>query len=169
MPPAATTAKPPPAPPEVIETLKCIAAHLGIAETTALAYSRLNEDPLPLRQRRGTLRAYRLHIDEWKRRRSGGEGLARFEGWAAICSALGGVNKDTAIQWARLRHDRLPVLGMGTEVRTGRPWIYAAALRDWIYRHDLPVQTIRLLRGTTNPARDAATTGTKPNRKRVAA
>ncbi len=34
MPPAATTAKPPPAPPEVIETLKCIAAHLGISDQT---------------------------------------------------------------------------------------------------------------------------------------
>lgn len=158
----------PPPVPEVIETLKCIAAHLGIAESTALAYSRLNEDPLPLRLRRGTLRAHRLHLDEWKQRRDGGEGLARYEGWQAICAALGGPNVDTAILWARLPHDRLPVQGMGTRKRTGRPWIYAAALRDWLYRHDLPVQATRRIHAADSE-RDNATTRTQGARKRKAA
>lgn len=159
---------PPTAVPEAIVGLKSIAAHLGCAESTALAYSRLNVDPLPLRLRRGQLRATTLFLDEWRRRREGGEGLARLEGWTAISEALS-VNRDTALQWAKLEHDPLPVLGMGTPKKTGRPWCYAAALRDWIYRHDLPIQTARRLQAPADPATPAQHTAKQARPKRVAA
>jgi len=144
--------------------LKAIAAHLGIAESTALAYSRLSTDPLPLFLRRGQLRATVTHLDEWKLRRSGGEGLSRYEGWAAIASALA-VDRDTALQWAKLPHDPLPVAGIGTR----KPWCYLAAMRDWLYRHDLPLQAARRLRATADPASHPATTEKRARARRVAA
>jgi len=155
--------------PEIIETLKCIAAHLGVTETTALAYSRLNEDPLPMRMRRGICWARKGCLDEWKCRRSGGDGLLRIRGWERICEALGKANKDTAIKWTKLEHDRLPVYGMGTTTRTGHPWIYASALRDWLDRHDLPIQVVRQLRTMSNATRAPDVAQDKPNKRRTAA
>lgn len=120
---------------------KAIAARLGIAENTALAYSRLCEDPLPVRMQRGTPWCHERYLDEWLARRSGGvmrdgTALERLEGWPAICHELFGVDRKTAFRWARLPHDRLPVLGIG-----GRsPWAYKAAVRDWKNRGDLPFQ-----------------------------
>jgi len=120
---------------------KAIAGRVGIAENTAVAYSRLCEDPLPVRVSRGAPWCYELFLDEWLARRSGGvmrDGteLERLEGWAAICRELFGVSRVVAFRWAKLPHDRLPVMGIGTR----EPWAYKAAIRDWKNRGDLPFQ-----------------------------
>ena len=154
----------PPANPDDLSRLKTIAAHLGVAESTVMAYSRLSVDPLPLFLRRGLLRADRRHLDEWKLRRTGGQGLTRHEGWQAIADALA-VDRDTALQWAKLPHDPLPVMGRGTR----KPWAYATAVRDWLTRHDLPVQTMRLLTARAEPATQNEAPQKQGRARRVAA
>ncbi|WP_437309980.1 hypothetical protein [Sorangium sp. So ce388] len=120
---------------------KAIAARLGIAENTAIAYSRLCEDPLPVRMQRGSPWCHERYLDEWLARRSGGvmrdgSALERLDGWPAICHELFGADRATAFRWARLPHDRLPVIGIGGR----QPWAYKAAIRDWKNRGDLPFQ-----------------------------
>ena len=110
------------------------------------------------------LKSIAAHLDAWKLRRSGGEGLARYEGWATIADALA-VDRDTALQWAKLPGDPLPVMGIGTR----KPWAYETAVRDWLYRHDLPVQAARRLRPLSDPATLHETPKKQAKAKRIAA
>jgi hypothetical protein len=115
---------------------KLIAAALDVTANTAVAYSRLPEDPLPVRMRRGTPRIHSGHLEDWKRRRAGDPELEKIRGWRNICLQLGGADLDTAARWAKLTRDRLPVHGVGTR----SPWAYASAVRDWVLRGDVPFQ-----------------------------
>lgn len=122
---------------ERIWGLKTIAARLRVAINTVLAWSRLAEDPLPVRVRRGAWWAWAGYLDEWIARRHG-EG-ERLEGAGEICARLGCTPR-TMWRWARAGSpDRLPVHGIGTR----RPWAFAGAVRDWVHRMDAPVQATR--------------------------
>ncbi len=136
-----SAAKITPAPPFVVRLAK-IAAAVRLSINTILARARDKEDPLPLRMRRGVPRIRIDYLREWYARRyaagvdADGQPLERYAGWRVICAALGGVDRETALAWARRSKDRLPVQGLDSR----RPWIYASALRDWVHRGDLPFQ-----------------------------
>lgn len=143
---------------------KSLAAHINVGESAVVAYTRLPEDPLPIRvnvrhgnERRGEPWCWSVFLDEWVARRNGGvlaDGtrLKVLQGWLEICALLGGIDPDTAQRWARLPHDRLPVYGIRGHLPSRQgPWAYESALRDWMMRGDLPYQAHDRLRVAETP------------------
>jgi hypothetical protein len=128
--------------------VKELAAHLGgLNPSTVIAYSRLAEDPLPLRiDRAGAVWCFSLFVDQWRARRCDGimpdgTALARATGQDAICAELGGVDRDTSLRWAKRPQDRLPIYGIKRGDPGGsKPWAYVSAIRDWLSRGDMPYQ-----------------------------
>lgn len=127
---------------EKIRGWKALAARLGISEDTARAYARLADDPLPIRTNTHSHAepwCWSLYLDEWKARRCGGilpDGteLEIVVGWPAICFLFDNAPVDTVRRWSRRPHDPLPVIRRGRAL----PWAYAAAIRDWRQRGDVP-------------------------------
>lgn len=108
-------------------------------------YSRLNVDPLPVRTYRGEAWLFARRLDEWVARRNGGRlpdgtRLPMVQGWVDICVQVGGVSTDTAQRWAHEESDPLPVLGLVPGGRVASAMAYVSAVRDWVDRHDMPIQ-----------------------------
>ncbi len=133
-----------------------------VAVNTAIGYSRLSCDPLPIRTYRGEAWCWPKRIDDWLARRKGGlypdgSSLAITRGWDDIRKSIGDVSHRTAVRWATSDEDPLPVSGRRKDgCSEDGVWIYTTALRDWNDRHDLPIQAVDvraqdLRKGTQHP------------------
>jgi hypothetical protein len=118
-----------------------------VSAGTAMNYAKLPCDPLPVRSFRGQAWCRSHRLDEWLARRNDGllpNGTKLFvvRGWADILDALGDASYRSAIRWSSGEADPMPIFGRGKVGGDGSVWIYATALRDWMDRHDLPIQAI---------------------------
>lgn len=120
----------------VLWTLREIAAAVGVADRrTVLAYAMRSYDPLRLRYLIDRYWMRASVVDAWVQRQSHGYDLPRVTGLERIASEVRrSINGCKAL--ARRVHDPLPIVGLGER----RPWIYEAALQDWIEAQDRPFQ-----------------------------
>lgn len=130
---------------EAVVRLYAHQAEVVIGVQPAERYSRINVDPLPVRTYRGEVWLYALRLDEWVARRNGGwlpDGtrLSMVRGLADISVQVGGVSERTVQRWAHEERDPLPVLGLVAGTRVPAAMAYVSAIRDWVDRHDMPIQ-----------------------------
>lgn len=116
-------------------------------------YAMLAVDPLPIRCYQAEVWCYTLRLDEWVARRNAGvlpDGapLHVLRGYQDIGVALGNASTRSMRRWAITEWDPLPIHAPGQPLgSTPSVWAYTSAVRDWIDRHDLPIQVAALQRG----------------------
>lgn len=136
----------PKADPQIARGWVAIAEHIHVGcKETAIAYARLQPDPLPVLMVRGVPHARRQRLDEWCARRNGGvlrDGttLERAEGIRAIAVALNVCHRTVL----RLAHH--PVFPLPINGRHEHRWAYITALRDYLDRQTMPFQIADQLR-----------------------
>ena len=126
-------------PDRVLTTMDQIVArmpHIGSAATVE-RYADRARDPLRIRYRCGAAWIQEAVLVQWVARTFGSESekaaAPKVYGREAICKAFG---RDwrTVLRYAALPHDPLPV----EYASDGTPWVYRAALIDWVQAHDVP-------------------------------